>query len=767
MIQKIDKINHFGIFNNFVWNSIPDIEDFKEKNILYGWNYSGKTTLSRLFSSLKNKSLHPDYSNASFRILYDTGIVDETNLASFPYPIEVFNSDYITENLRWGYDENINAIFFEVGENAKISEKINILNNLINNINGTDSIKGKKDAHLKAIEVYQNFEDQFTDEARRIKNESFLSLIEFNKSHLKKIKDNIIYDLEKFIITSKEELKSLNLVVKIKEPKEKLNAIAFDSCYSQIILLTKEVLSSVPTKSEIIELLDKKKGAFEWTKNGLSLHSKGENCIFCGNLIADSRYDTLIQYFNNQSSKLKERIKEIFLMVSKEEELIYSIIIPQSVNDFNDNYKTEFQRRKFEFDREIKRYQNVLKKIKSLLTQKNNVLLYSAVSITIKESDLDVLLEKIKQINEIISSNNLFSDNFKNIILSERDKYKAHLVASFLKSTKYLSKERKSEKATLQVRKLDDKIQTYLKEISRLNSQRESDSEGCAQYNSFVQSFLSRDDIEIKLNPQTKKFNLMRGAELAQNLSEGEKMAISFSHYLVNLKSIDKKGKLNDYIIFIDDPISSLDSNHVFQINSLLKEMFFERIPNPDIRQKDLIWVIKCKQIFISTHNFEFFNLLKEVPKTHGLGKKESRYLISRNFQEAIIENLPKVYNSFSSEYHFLYSEIVDFDKDPNKNSSPKLLLMPNILRRFVEIYTLTKYPSNEEVDHRADEVFGKYKSKRILKPLHYFSHFNNIDRIGKQSELIADVSNATRVLLDFIKDNDKMHLKALNNAIN
>jgi wobble nucleotide-excising tRNase len=110
MINKIDRIIDFGIFKNFVWNNVQDIEDFKEKNIFYGWNYSGKTTLSRLFNSLKNKSLHQDYANASFRISFNTGITDETNLSSFPYPVEVFNSDYIKENLRWGYDGKIGHI---------------------------------------------------------------------------------------------------------------------------------------------------------------------------------------------------------------------------------------------------------------------------------------------------------------------------------------------------------------------------------------------------------------------------------------------------------------------------------------------------------------------------------------------------------------------------------------------------------------------------------------------------------------------------------
>jgi hypothetical protein len=56
--------------------------------------------------------------------------------------------------------------------------------------------------------------------------------------------------------------------------------------------------------------------------------------------------------------------------------------------------------------------------------------------------------------------------------------------------------------------------------------------------------------------------------------------------------------------------------------------------------------------------------------------------------------------------------------------------------------------------------------SKRILKPLNYFSHYNNIDNIGKQNELIADLPVACSSLIEYIKTKDVNHFKALNNAI-
>lgn len=761
MIKKFEYIRDFGIYKNFTWNNITSIEEFNIKNIIYGWNYSGKTTFSRIFSSLRDKVIDKDYKAASFKITTDKGNFDNNNLASFPYKILVFNSLYVKENLRWDFDENINAIFFEVGDNAKYTDKILELEKLINEINGTEGIVGKKDKFQESLNQYNQFEESiFTEEAKKIKNDCFSSLIEFNKGHLKTIKNKVINDLGSFIIKDKE-LNSLSKTVKIEEPKIKIDEIIFERNIQEIINEVNAILISAPPKDEIIEILDKNVTSYDWVKLGLKINNQNEKCLFCDNTISEERITLLNSYFENQASKLKENCVLIFEKLNIEEDKIDRINFPLSLNDLNEGFQDEYIKAKKEFDKEVTFYKRNLKKVKSELNKKLNESIYSSTTI-INDYDLDSFNNKIIELNDVINRNNTFTEKFPTIINAERDRYKSHLVALFLKKSKFSIKHKKSEKAGIEILKLNEKVKKYRTEINRLNSLKESDKEGCAQFNSFVQSFLSREDIEIKLNEETKKFNLIRDSIIASNLSEGEKMAISFSHFLVTLKSIEQKNELKDHIIFIDDPISSLDGNHIFQINSLLKDIFFHKVVNPK-DSKQLMWDSKCLQLFISTHNFEFFNLLKELPISN---KKESKYFITRKINESVIEKLPNVYDSYSSEYHYLFSEIVDFENDVNKNSSPKLLLMPNILRRFIKMYTLTKYPSNDEVDGRADEVFGKVKSKRILKPLHYFSHFNNIDRIGKQSELIADVGNACHLLIEFIKTDDAKHYKALLNSI-
>lgn len=84
MIERILAIEKFGVFNDYNWNRDSTLQDFIEKNIIYGRNYSEKTTLSRLFCSLHDKSLHIDYPEAKFKLRFENNLVFESeNLETY------------------------------------------------------------------------------------------------------------------------------------------------------------------------------------------------------------------------------------------------------------------------------------------------------------------------------------------------------------------------------------------------------------------------------------------------------------------------------------------------------------------------------------------------------------------------------------------------------------------------------------------------------------------------------------------------------------
>src|SRR5690606_3137712 len=96
MIKKIHIITDFGVFKDFNWNRNHYLQDFREKNIIYGWNYSGKTTLSRIFASIRDRSLHHDYTDAYFKLSLANGSeLESTDLENSLLKVAVFNKEYI------------------------------------------------------------------------------------------------------------------------------------------------------------------------------------------------------------------------------------------------------------------------------------------------------------------------------------------------------------------------------------------------------------------------------------------------------------------------------------------------------------------------------------------------------------------------------------------------------------------------------------------------------------------------------------------------
>ena len=126
-IKRINKIKNMGVFSEYHRNG--DICDFEEKNIIYDWNYSGKTTLSRLISYLdKDTVIDEDYKNIEFEVeLSDGSKINNTNISTSPLLVKVFNSDFVKNNLHFDSSDEerkITGIKFAVGDAGDILGKI-------------------------------------------------------------------------------------------------------------------------------------------------------------------------------------------------------------------------------------------------------------------------------------------------------------------------------------------------------------------------------------------------------------------------------------------------------------------------------------------------------------------------------------------------------------------------------------------------------------------------------------------------------------------
>ena len=131
-IRKIDSIKHMGVFQDFCWaKSVKSkdnkVAEFKKINILYGQNYSGKTTMSRIFRALENPSIISNYkyktskTSPKFQLSCGDGKkiiqdslgmscgdgkeITQESLDKCDQVVRVFNEDFVKDNLRFIFDD--------------------------------------------------------------------------------------------------------------------------------------------------------------------------------------------------------------------------------------------------------------------------------------------------------------------------------------------------------------------------------------------------------------------------------------------------------------------------------------------------------------------------------------------------------------------------------------------------------------------------------------------------------------------------------------
>jgi hypothetical protein len=313
MFTKIKKIDKYAVFNNFDWNAnVRDkgnnVVEFKEINIIYGRNYSGKTTLSRIFRSLEKGELNNKYPDATFEFEH-TGSerLCHLDVANCSYDIRVYNRDYISENLKLLTDEDGTIRPFAVlGEsNVEIEKEIDDKNKLLGSeTNKTGlkfELKNKTDAYENTRSEKVSTEEALNSKLRnkanqKIKTNPIYNDVNYNINKIKADIENITrHDISPLEV---EEVEANKKLIK-EESKDNISPIknyiaSFSTLYEKSQELIKKEIK--PTRS-IQELLNDHL-LQNWVRDGIEHHrNKRTECAFCGAVLPEALWARLDAHF--------------------------------------------------------------------------------------------------------------------------------------------------------------------------------------------------------------------------------------------------------------------------------------------------------------------------------------------------------------------------------------------------------------------------------------------------------------------------------------
>ena len=260
--------------------------------------------------------------------------------------------------------------------------------------------------------------------------------------------------------------------------------------------------------------------------------------------------------------------------------------------------------------------------------------------------------EQLLGIDSLISKHNSKTDNFTAEVKKQKEKLELHYASDAVKEFDYFRK-------LADIASLKEKLSRAAKEITDLNQQistieklLSNEALGAAKFNRQLHKFLGHQELSLSFDQKVGGYRIVRGSaqDRARNLSEGEKTAIAFVYFITKLK--ENGNEIKKSIVVIDDPVSSFDSNHLFNSYSFLKS--------------------ECEhaqQLFILTHNFIFFRLIRDWLSRKNKRKKRedgsfeetiksqffSIEVIPAETRTAELRNAHQTLLDYNSEYHFVF----------------------------------------------------------------------------------------------------------------
>ncbi|HEY1060809.1 MAG TPA: AAA family ATPase [Daejeonella sp.] len=663
------------------YKSEVEIKNLKPINFIYGANGCGKTTLTKFI----DEPALLGFENCSLKWRGD-----------FSLKTLVYNKDFRDRNF---YNGQIAGVFTLGEATTEEIEKIVEMQKQLGEIKENGA--GKKKSLDKLVienddaenefkellwsEIYKNNEIKFKDAfAGFMKKDTFKTkiLTEFNN------RSNHIRLLEDLTKTAK--------TIFGKQPREipilkKLETSKIQEIENKPIW-KKKVLGKADVE---IATLIQRLNLNDWVNEGRNYLEDNLTCPFCQQeTITENFRKQLEDYFDETFVSDTNFIKTYTSEYLRDSEtLINYLLSVEQTEKSNPDNKLDLE----SFAALSKTLDTQLKANKELLHNKQKE---PSRSIELQQTyeQVQSLNKLIDSANEEIVTHNKIADNYvseRNTLISDIWQYLVHEHATAIDL--YDKKLKGLEAGIVNLsnarQKLLDDHNKLKIEISEANKNVTSVQPSIDEINRILKSY-GYTNFEIVPSPQDKnQYQILRedGTIAESTLSEGEVTFITFLYFLQLAKGgISEDSISEDRVLIVDDPICSLDSNVLFVVSSLLKQII------KSIRTNEG----NIKQIIVLTHNVYFHKEVSFIDgRTQEIGNTNF-WILRKNDNITSIQEFG-LKNPIHNSYELLWREL------QNRTITSGIAIQ-NTMRRIIENYfkilgkygdddLIEKFESNEE----------------------------------------------------------------------
>ncbi|EPC3467962.1 AAA family ATPase [Enterobacter asburiae] len=675
-----------------------EVINLKKINFIYGANGAGKTTISRL---IEKPSLSIDSSI--------------TWLNNTPVPAMVYNNDFITAN--FSESKEFQGVFTlgkaekvqldrlkELKDERKRHEQLRA--KLIISLDGEDGKPGKN-AELISLEaklVGRCWEQKVKHD------EYFKGAFTGLRNNKEAFKAKVLQEHQnnKYTLVDLVDLKTRASVLYGDQPSKIDLVSTLD--LSRLIAFEKNpiLVKKVVGKDDVsISAIIQRLGNSDWVRQGMRfMEHTDEQCPFCQQTLPHDFEKELTDYFDETfeaDSKAVSTLRNNYFQIA--EDLLAQAYVLLAL-DCKELDKEKLNPKIQALDAVV--LVNKGRMDNKVTTPSTEVFLEGLEDI---QADITAIInaanEKISKQNRLVAS---FTTEQRRLT-GEVWKY---IIDAELKNTlsDYTTEKNKLQKSisgiTLSRDKATESINATDVDINKIEAELTSVKPTVIAINKILKNF---GFLSFSLDPACidNSYRIIRadGKDAKQTLSEGEKTFVTFLYFYHLLRgSITTSGITTDRIVIIDDPVSSLDSDVLFIVSSLIKELFAE------VRKSDS----HLKQVVVLTHNVHFH---KEVTydqrrKTNTSLADETFWIVRKPNEYSVIEF--HLSNPIRNSYQLLWAEL--------KRTPVPVLTLQNTMRRILENYF--KILGGVDTYHLVDKFEGieKIQCQSLMSWVNDGSHY-------------------------------------------
>ena len=741
LIHKIKKVGNYRIFQN--WQPDGSIE-FARVNLIYGQNGSGKSTFASLLAGCaanataesESRGDGNDEASAGLQLLvthdagnsfFQIGLEDR----EFWSRVRVFNKDFVHRSLRFEEADGPQPeALLTIGERlADAEERLRTLRQILaSERKKFDTCEVDIKSKNRTLESRKTEVAKFVVESLNGTRVAAYAPRSYTKKNITRCLAEFDGNPEALADASVDLAADIAAATGKAMASVQLDArnslLERDALDTAQALLTASVFDSTPI-DEIIGNTNRS----EWVQQGMTLHDGLKECLFCGQELTQERRDTLNAHFDESLRRLQSNIDDLVkqLRSSAQSSETYLNNIPADTAVYSD-LRADLQKARQNYKYEHAVYDAEINSIVDLLHEKRNNP-FGTLSLA---PDLSLKAPNVAALKLIVDMHQAKIDSHDDEAAEAAKRVEHFHVRNFLDEYERLNEDLEKQKAEQDRQKTT--LEDLEREIAALENVDGDPVPGAEELTKGLRGLLGRNELTFSAHG-SKHYVIERAGVPATHLSEGEQTAIALLYFLSSVRKDKIAG--DPPIVVIDDPVSSLDHGILFGASAHI--------------WSELVVNTYASQVFLLTHNFEFFRQwliqMEAVPTRRREGGYKAYRVCAHVDDHGRRKPVLEVWGldddrrkKLRSQYHFLFDQVATTLKESDRDidsitQMEAAALVPNTARKLLEGFLSFRTPANmgklhESVRAAIDARPGLDDSVRtmVVRYAHANSHLEEAD---------------------------------------